>query len=273
MRSTVDQLITGCLQRKHNKGLLAFFQWQPHQIRDPRKWIIGTTALPDEENDAGTGLDLVCRAPWKQSCPVEYYHLSEREMIVSRCGIPKTTKTETIPCRPCHMTSMVTKKKKKLVEHACTWDHYVYVPHPLPDPLSLLVLLLLLLLSLSLLSLPLFFLYLISCSLKHVRGVGFVFAGFDADHSTRSKTNDSDRNDVKTAGKGGKLQSCQQLLFECGYRWSFEFFSNENPWLWLLATIMVVATSFTCPSVRSLGCETQSRDEFHWLSHVMLVAK
>ena len=181
-----------------------------------------TTALPDEENDAGTGLDLVCRAPWKQSCPVEYYHLSEREMIVSRCGIPKTTKTETIPRRPCHYDVDGNEREKRswLNMHVHEITMFTFLILSL-SPLSLL---LLLLLSLSLLSLPLFFLYLISCSLKHIRGVGFVFAGFDADHSTRSKTNDSDRNDVKTAGKGGKLQSCQQLLFECGYRWSFEYF-------------------------------------------------
>ena len=76
----------------------------------------------------------------------------------------------------------------------------------------------------------------------------FVSAGFELEACQKaSEANRSTEMMSKTAVKGGKLRSCEHLLFECGR--SFELFSNENPWLWLLAAIMVVATPLQSLSV------------------------
>ena len=98
-----------------------------------------------------------------------------------------------------------------------------------------------------------------SRSLKRFSGADLSSPASNSRPVKSSEANRSTEMMSKTAVKGGKLRSCQHLLFECGR--NFEFFSIENPWSWLLAVIMVVATPLqTCPSVKNLGCETQSRD-------------
>ena len=62
------QLIVGCVQCKHGEGL----QYLNHGHTREETWE--NMVLPDEENDARTGLNL---APWKQGRRAASYYWSD----------------------------------------------------------------------------------------------------------------------------------------------------------------------------------------------------